>query len=111
MAAIRTLHPGKPTFLDVKTVRRPRIVMAVAAAALLASCASPGYNARKLEKQLVDAGLSTTQATCVTNALENTYDQGQLGSRSEPTLRELQKTRTLLFACDVDPDKLNPVEG
>ncbi|HVJ96095.1 MAG TPA: hypothetical protein VNC41_04620, partial [Acidimicrobiia bacterium] len=104
-------HRGKPTFLDVRTVRRPRIVMAVAAAALLASCASPGYNARKLEKQLVDAGLSTTQATCVTNALENTYDQGQLGSRSEPTLRELQKTRTLLLACDVDPDKLNPVEG
>jgi len=79
-------------------------------AAALASCASPGYNASKLERQLVDAGLSSTQATCVTNALEDTYDRGQLGSRSEPTLRELQKTRTLLLACDVEPAGLNSID-
>lgn len=84
--------------------------MAVAGAALLASCASPGYSPTKLERQLVDAGLSSTQATCVTNALEDTYDRGQLGSRSEPTVRELQKTRTLLIGCDVDPAKLDPVD-
>lgn len=46
----------------------------------------------------------------MTTALEDTYDRGQLASRSEPTLRELRKTRTLLQACDVDPERLNPVD-
>ena len=76
---------------------------------VLAACASPGYNANKLERQLTDAGLSSAQAGCVTDALEDTYDRGQLGSRSDPTLRELRKTRTLLLSCDVDPARLNPL--
>jgi hypothetical protein len=114
MTAIRTLHLGKPTFLDVRTVRRPRtrtvqMSGAVVLVAVLASCASPGYNANKLERQLIDAGLSSAQASCVTNALEDTYDRGQLGSRSDPTLRELQKTRTLLLGCDIEPARLNPL--
>jgi hypothetical protein len=76
---------------------------------LLAACASPGYNATKLERQLTEAGLTPTEAGCVTDKLENTYDQRQLGSRSDPTVRELQKTRTLLLACKIDPAKLSPV--
>jgi hypothetical protein len=91
-------------------VRRRFAVIVVALAASLSACAQPGYSARKLERQLVSAGLSDAEARCVTRTLENTYDEGQLGSRSEPTQREFDKTRSILVeTCKIDPKKLNPL--
>jgi hypothetical protein len=82
-------------------VRSRTIVLAVIVAALGAGCAQPGYDASKLHSELVRAGVPETKARCVTTALENTFDTGQLASRSEPTLAEEEKTRSILKRCGV----------
>jgi hypothetical protein len=82
---------------------RPRFACIAASIGLVtaAGCAQPGYNARKLESQLVDAGATREQAHCVTRALENTFDQSQMGSRTDPTAKEEATTRALLERCDI----------
>lgn len=73
----------------------------LAGALALAGCATPGYNASRLQSQLVRAGTTLTQARCVTNALTNTFDENQLGSHSAPTGNEIAQTRTILATCKV----------
>jgi hypothetical protein len=78
---------------------------AVTAAALVlcatAACAQPGYDASKLDRQLRDAGATDEQARCVTAGLENSFDLGQLASRTNPTAKERETTRVLLDRCGV----------
>jgi hypothetical protein len=74
-----------------------------AGAALLllaaSACAQPGYDASKLDRQLRDAGASEEQARCVTAGLENSFDLGQLASRTNPTAKERETTRALVERC------------
>ena len=74
-----------------------------AALPVLGGCAQPGYDAQKLQSELRRTGLTAQQAKCVTDGLENKFDVRQLGSRSDPTAKEQEKTRALLAQCGVKP--------
>ena len=77
--------------------------MAAAVAVVgLAACAQTSYDATKLQSELHRAGVAPDAARCVTNALENTFDIGQLGSHTEPTAQEIETTRRLLADCGVN---------
>jgi hypothetical protein len=72
----------------------------------LAGCASPGYSTSKVQSELERAGVTPTQARCVTDALENTIDPNKLSSHSEPNPDEITHTRELLTKCGVKPAPL-----
>jgi outer membrane murein-binding lipoprotein Lpp len=67
----------------------------------LAGCAQPGYDAAKIERQLVQAGATPVQARCVLSGLDNTFDVNQLASHSDPTAKESATTRALLQKCGI----------
>jgi hypothetical protein len=67
----------------------------------IAGCATPGYNASRIGSELVRAGATPEQARCVTDGLSNKYDGNQLGSHSEPSVKELNYTRLILKRCNV----------
>lgn len=73
----------------------------LAGALALAGCATPGFNASRLQSQLVHAGTTVDQARCVTKGLTDAFDESQLGSHSAPTADELTTTRTILSRCQV----------
>jgi hypothetical protein len=77
------------------------VIGCAAGALALAGCATPGYNASRLQSQLVRAGTTVEEARCVTNGLADTFDENQLGSHSAPTSTELAKTRAILATCKV----------
>jgi hypothetical protein len=81
----------------------PVAIVVLAGATVLGGCAQPGYDARKIQRELQRAGVPADQARCVTEGLERTFDVRQLASRSEPTAPEQQKTRALLAQCEVIP--------
>jgi hypothetical protein len=85
-------------------VRRVLAGFLLAACALAAgACAPSGYDARKLERQLRAAGLTSEQAACVTDELESTFLVLDLGSHSEPTSQEVEKTRAIVKSCAAPP--------
>jgi hypothetical protein len=88
-------------------VRRFRAFLVVAVAVVTAgACASSGYNAGKLQSELRQAGLTPTQAKCVTDAMGNEFDVSQLGSHTDPTGPEDAETRAILAKCGVKlPEK------
>ena len=67
----------------------------------IAACAAPGFDASKLQSELVHAGATVDQARCVTQGLTDTFDENQLGSHSAPTEDELTTTRAVLSRCQV----------
>ena len=71
------------------------------AAVLLAACASSGYDASSLQRQLVRAGLTSKQADCVTNAMEDHFDLQRLGAHTSVTATEIRVQRQLLVSCGV----------
>jgi hypothetical protein len=71
------------------------------AAVLLAACASSGYNASSLQRQLVRAGLTSKQSDCVTNAMEDHFDVRRLGAHASVTANEIRVQRELLVNCGV----------
>jgi len=75
--------------------------LVIVGAAVLTSCAQPGFNAQKLQRQLVQAGATPEQAQCVTTSLENSFDTNELASHSNPTSEEVAKVHALLHACKV----------
>lgn len=77
------------------------LALLVAAVVAGSACASSGYDAGKLQSELRRAGLTSTQAECVTNAMENTFDVNQLASHSDPTAQEDAETRAILAKCGV----------
>ena len=82
-------------------MRRTLIAIAAVAAVALAGCSQPGYDAGKLQRELRHAGLSADEAKCVTDGMKNSFDTNQLASLSEPTQKEVEKTRTILQGCGV----------
>jgi hypothetical protein len=85
-----------------RSVRRAVALLSlVAAVGLGGACASPGYDAGKLQSELRRAGLTSDQAVCVTNAMEDTFDVNQLASHSDPTVEEDATTRAILAKCGV----------
>ena len=92
-AVDRTLAP---------TLRRMRGLVRIAVAVvLLAACATSGYNASSLQRQLVRSGLTTKQADCVTNAMEDNFDIRRLGAHTKVTPNEIAVQRQLLLKCGV----------
>ena len=83
------------------TWRRATAVLGCVGVVALAGCATPGYNAPRIESELVRAGATPEQARCVTDQLTNTYDETQLGSHSEPSSKEVDRTRVILKQCGV----------
>jgi hypothetical protein len=79
----------------------PLAILALVTSAALGGCAQPGYDTRRLERELKRAGVPPAQAQCVTSGLERIFDVQQLGSYSDPTERERQRTRELLVQCGV----------
>jgi hypothetical protein len=72
-------------------------------AALLASCAQPGYDQAQIQRKLVKAGLTQTQARCVTDGLDNAFpDPNQLVARSAPNVQQEQATAAVLKKCGVN---------
>jgi hypothetical protein len=82
-------------------VRRTVIAVAAFVFVAVAGCAQPGFDAAKLQRELRRAGLTQDQAKCVTDAMKNSFDTNQLASISDPTQKELTKTRTILQGCGV----------
>ena len=66
-----------------------------------AGCAQSGYDVNKLQRELVRAGLTPSQAQCVTDGMQGTFDINQLGSHSEPTQKEIDTTRSIVEGCGV----------
>jgi hypothetical protein len=88
----------------------PLAILALATASpVLGGCAQSGYDTRRLERELERAGIPTTQAQCVTAGLERTFDVQQLGSHSDPTERERQRTRDVLAQCGVNKPSPSPL--
>ncbi len=83
-------------------MRLARVAVLLLAAAVVGGCAQPGYDTRKVERELQRAGVPADKAQCVTDGLEKTFDVQQLGSRSEPTEKERQRTREILAECGVN---------
>lgn len=100
---------ARSVFLEARTyARRPvarartrAILGGLAVTAALAGCATPGYNASRIQSELERAGATSEQARCVTDGLSNKYDEKQLGSHSEPLDKEFEFTRALLKRCKV----------
>jgi hypothetical protein len=57
----------------------------LAALVVLGGCAAPGYNPTRIESELVKAGTTPKQASCVADQLRATFDLNQLGSHSAPS--------------------------
>jgi hypothetical protein len=76
-------------------------VAVVVSACALGACAQPGFNAQKLERQLVQAGATPDQARCVTTSMENKFDLNELASHTEPSALDLATTHDLLVKCRV----------
>ncbi len=83
------------------------IAAAVVSSCVLSGCAQPGYNAQKLQRQLVKAGATPRQAECVISGLQYGrvpllgFDLNELASHSDPPSTEITAVRTLLRICDV----------
>ena len=73
----------------------------MASAVALGGCATPGYDASRLQSELVQAGTTVEQAQCVTQGLTDTFAVSQLGSHSAPLEEEYRKTRAILAKCKV----------
>ncbi len=69
---------------------------------MVGGCAQSGYDTGKLEREMERAGVPAARAQCVTAGLERTFDVQQLGSHSDPTQRERQRTRDVLAQCGVN---------
>ena len=78
-----------------------RAAVVAAGVAAFGGCASPGYSASKLQRELTEAGLTAEQAKCVTDGMEEKLNLDQLASYSEPTAQEFAKTREILLRCKV----------
>jgi hypothetical protein len=85
----------------MRWTRSRRVVLVGLAAAFLGACASSGYDASSLQRQLVHVGLTSKQADCVTNAMEDNFDLRRLGAHTKLTAKEIRTQRQLLLKCGV----------
>jgi hypothetical protein len=84
---------------------RPALVIAAVLTVLGAACANPGYDTSTTRDDLVQAGLSDTQATCVTRAMERQFRARRLDAHATPTRAERTKMAAIFDACHVDLTK------
>jgi hypothetical protein len=80
---------------------RAGAVVIVLIGLLVSGCAAGGYNADSLHDRLVNAGLRSSQATCVINAMVKEFGEQQLDARTDPNAEEIQAERKLLRTCGV----------
>jgi hypothetical protein len=78
---------------------RARAAVIVLIAVLASGCAAGGYNPDSLHDRLVRAGLPTSQATCVINAMVDKFGDNQLNARTAPIAAEVQAEKVLLRTC------------
>ena len=83
----------------LRDVRVRALALLVAGGLLATACAGEGYRASNVQRELVKAGLTARQASCVTDRLEDKYDPRQLGSYSSPTQQEINTTTAAIAAC------------
>jgi len=65
----------------------------------LAGCGQTDYDGGKLRDDLVEAGLSRDEATCVVRAMEDTFTVQRLGAREEPRGYERDDFAGILDDC------------
>ena len=87
-----------------------KIRPAVAAAAVLlvglgAACANPGYDPGSTRRELIDAGLSQTQAACVVRAMDRRFGEQRLNAHDILKASERERFAAILDLCDVDVTK------
>jgi hypothetical protein len=76
-----------------------RVAALVVAAALLGACAQESYDARRTVGDLVDAGLTREEATCVVREMNERISIERLGAREEPGDDEREKFGAILDDC------------
>jgi hypothetical protein len=81
---------------------RSLLLVVAALAAVGAACANPDYETGDVRSRLVDAGLSSEQASCVTNGLERRITDRALNAHREPTEKEREIAQEVFDDCDVD---------
>jgi hypothetical protein len=84
---------------------RPAVFTAALLAVLAAACANPGYDSSTSHDDLVKAGLTDAQATCVTRAMDRQFRARRLDAHSTPTETEHSKMAAILEQCHVDVTK------
>lgn len=80
-----------------------RVATVLAAAALLGACAQQSYDSRRTVSDLVDAGLTRAQATCVVRGMNERISVERLGAREEPGDDERARFAAILDGC-VSPE-------
>jgi hypothetical protein len=75
------------------------LVLAIVCAA---GCANPEYDAGAAHDELVRAGLTEEQASCVTDGLRTSFFDRRLRAHAEPTEREVEKMLGVLEECEVE---------
>ena len=78
-----------------------RFRMAAAAAGLvvLAACANPSYDESSTRDELVDAGFTEEQATCVTDGMARRFAERRLDSRETASTREKEAFDEIVAEC------------
>ena len=69
------------------------------------ACANPGYDGSSTRRELVDAGLTPTQATCVVGAMERRFGAQRLDAHDVLKASERERFAAILEACDVGVTK------
>jgi hypothetical protein len=83
------------------------VVMAVAVfvGGLGTACANPGYDAGSTRRDLVDAGLTQTQAACVVQAMNRRFGEQRLNAHDVLKATERARFAAILDTCHVDVTK------
>jgi hypothetical protein len=82
---------------------RPAVVAAaVFLGGLGTACANPGYDSGSTRRELVDAGLSQTQAACVVRAMDRRFGEQRLNAHDVLKASERDRFATILDTCNVD---------
>ncbi len=78
---------------------RYRMLPIILATAGLAAACSPGYDRAESIDDFVEAGLTTEQATCVIDGLEQQIGEDRLGERGDLTADEETIVTDVTFEC------------
>ncbi len=85
---------------------RPAFVAAVVLlGGLGTACANPGYDPGSTRRELVDAGLSQTQAGCVVRAMDRRFGEQRLNAHDILKPSEHERFAVILDTCHVDVAK------
>lgn len=74
------------------------------AAGLLGACSQESYDSTRTVGDLVDAGLTRGQATCVVREMNEQITVERLGAREEPGTDEREMFAAIFDACVASPE-------